>query len=109
MKAYRILAVAERVLRQLWHDRRVLAFMLVLPAVAMLLFGYSFSGDITDIRVAFVDEDDTDLTASILESLQADDAFDVTVLDSVDDPERLLLDSGYQAVIRIPDKFTSLY
>jgi len=109
VKAYRILAVAERVLRQLWHDRRVLVFMLVLPAVTMLLFGYSFSGDITDVRVAFVDEDDTDLTASILESLQEDDAFEITVLETVDDPERLLLDAGYQAVIRIPDKFTSLY
>ena len=63
--------------------------MLFLPAMAMLLFGYSFSGDITDVRVAFVDEDDTDLTASILESLQEDDAFEVTVLSCVDDPEKL--------------------
>ena len=109
MKLSRILAVAERVLRQLAHDRRVLAFMLLLPAIAMLLFGYSFSGDITDVRVAFIDEDQTDLTESILESLQKDEAFKVTVLESVDDPERLLLGEGYQAVIRIPDKFTSLY
>ena len=109
MKAHRIRAVAERVLRQIWHDKRVLVFMLVLPAVAMLLFGYSFSGDITDVRVAFIDEDNTDLTESILESLQEDEAFVVTVLEAVDDPERLLLDEHYQAVIRIPDKFTSLY
>ena len=109
MKAHRICAVTERVLRQIWHDKRVLVFMLVLPAVAMLLFGYSFSGDITDVRVAFVDEDNTDLTESILESLQEDETFVVTVLETVDDPERLLLDSGFQAVIRIPDKFTSLY
>jgi len=105
----RISAVAERVLRQLGHDRRVLAFMLILPAIAMLLFGYSFSGDITDVRVAFIDEDGTDLTVSILEHLREDDAFDVTVLETVDDPEQLLLKAGYQAVIRIPDKFTSLY
>jgi len=105
----RIVSVAERVLRQLWHDRRVLVFMLLLPALAMLLFGYSFSGDITDVRVAFIDEDNTDLTESILESLQDDDAFEITILESVDDPQELLLDEGYQAVIRIPDKFTSLY
>jgi len=109
MKFYRIRSIAERVLRQVWHDKRVLVFMLVLPAVAMLLFGYSFSGDITDVRVAFVDEDQTDLTESILESLQDNDAFIVTVLNQVDDPERLLLDSGYQAVVRLPEKFTSLY
>ena len=113
MSFARTLAVTERVLRQLWHDKRVLVFMLVLPAVAVLLFGYSFSGDITDVRVAFVDEDATDLTASILESLREDDAFTVTVLDPSSlqdtDPEQLLLKAGYQAVIRIPDKFTSLY
>ena len=42
-------------------------------------------------------------------NLQEADAFNVTVLEAVDDPERLLLDEHYQAVIRIPDKFTSLY
>ena len=105
----RIAAVAERVLRQLRHDRRVLAFMLLLPAVAMILFGYSFSGEITDVRIAFIDEDQTDLTESILESLQEDGAFDVTVFEPGPDPERLLFDEGYQAVIRIPHKFTSLY
>ena len=109
MRVHRIGAVAERVLRQLGHDRRVLAFMLLLPAVAMILFGYSFSGDITDIRVAFIDEDRTDLTASVLENLQKDDALVVRVLAPGQDPERLLIDGGYQAVIRIPAKFTSLY
>ncbi len=109
MKLCRVGAIAERVLRQLWHDRRVLAFMLLLPALAMILFGYSFSGDIQGIRVAFIDEDVTDLTASILESLQANEALAVEVLASGDDPEHLLLDGGYQAVIRIPAKFTSLY
>ena len=109
MKLHRIRAMTERVLRQIWHDKRVLVFMLLLPAIAMLLFGYSFSGDITDVRLAFIDEDNTDLTESILESLKRDDAFNVTVLASVDDPEQLLLGEGYQAVVRIPDKFTSLY
>ncbi len=109
MRMHRIRAVTERVLRQIWHDKRVLAFMLILPALAMVLFGYSFSGDITDVRIAFVDEDGTDLTASILDNLQSDDAFEVTALGAVEDPEKLLLDEGYTAVIRIPDKFTSLY
>jgi len=109
MKLHRIAAVAERVLRQLWHDRRVLAFMLLLPALAMILFGYSFSGDIKGVRVAFVDEDRTDLTASILESLEKDDALAIRIMAPGQDPESLLLDGGYQAVIRIPPKFTSLY
>jgi ABC-2 type transport system permease protein len=109
MRLYRVGAVTERVLRQLAHDRRVLAFMLLLPAVAMILFGYSFSGDIKGVRVAVIDEDGTDLTASILENLEADDALVVRVLAPGEDPQRLLVDEGYQGVLRIPAKFTSLY
>ncbi len=109
MSLIRIEAVIERVLRQIWHDKRVLALMILLPAFAMILFGYSFSGDIRDIRTAYIDEDETDLTASILENLQSDDTFSITVLQPGADPSELLLDRGYQAVIVIPPKFTSLY
>jgi len=109
MRLYRISAVAERVFRQIWHDKRLLVFMLFVPVLAMVLFGYSFSGDIRDIRVAFIDDDATDLTATILEALLADPTFHITVLSGDVDSEQLLVESGYQAVIRIPDKFTSLY
>ncbi len=109
MKLQRIAAITERVLRQLAHDRRVLAFMLLIPAAAMILFGYSFSGDIRDVKVAVIDEDRTDLTASLLDSLTADEALLVRVVPSGEDPERLLLEEGYQGVIRFPAKFTSLY
>lgn len=109
MKLRRIGAVTERVLRQLAHDPRVFVFMLLIPAVAMILFGYSFSGDIRGVRVAVIDEDRTDLTASILESLQADEALAVDVIEPGANADRLLLDERYRAVIRIPAKFTSLY
>jgi len=109
MSLYRIAAVSERVIRQIWHDKRVLVFMLFVPSIAMILFGYSFSGDIRDVRVAVIDEDLTDLTASILANLRATEAFRITELEPGPEPQRLLLAKGYQAVIRIPDKFTSLY
>jgi len=108
MNVRRILAVSERVLRQLRHDRRVLAFMLIVPSLAMILFGYSFSGEIRGIRLGVLDEDKTDLTATILENLQSNEKFHVTILPPGSDPERLLRE-GYQAVVRIPPKFTSLY
>ncbi len=110
MSLARIGAVAARVLRQIWHDKRVLAFMLFIPSIAMILFGYSFSGDIRDVRVAVIDEDKTDLTQSIIENLLADPTFTITQLEPGErDLQALLLEEGYHAVIRFPEKFTSLY
>ncbi len=106
----RIGAVAARVLRQIWHDKRVILFMFAVPTLAMILFGYSFSGNIQGIRLGIIDEDQTDLTASIIDNLQTDDTFRVTLLsEGGKDPEDLLLHRGYQAIVRFPDKFTSLY
>jgi len=107
---FRIRSIAERVLRQIWHDKRVLAFMFVVPSLAMLLFGFSFSGDIRGVRMAVIDQDQTDLTASIIDNLQHDNTFSVTqIMTDAPDPEQLLLKQGYQAVVRFPKKFTSLY
>lgn len=106
----RIRSVAERVLRQIWHDKRVLAFMFVVPSLAMLLFGFSFAGDIRGVRMAIIDQDQTDLTASIIDNLQHDSTFSVTqIVTDVSDPQQLLLKGGYQAIVRFPKKFTSLY
>ncbi len=107
---FRIRAVASRVLRQIGHDKRVLILMFVVPALAMILFGFSFSGEIRGIRLAVVDADRTDLTGSIIDNLRSDPTFQVTVLDpGAYDPEFLILREHYQAVIRFPEKFTSLY
>lgn len=108
MSAARVWAVTMRVLRQMRHDVRLIAIMLVVPSLAMILFGFSFSGDIRGVRLAVIDEDRTDLTSEIIDSLKGDPTFRVTELPPGQDPEKLLL-SGYQAVVRLPDKFTSLY
>jgi ABC-2 type transport system permease protein len=97
-----------RVLRQMRHDVRLIVIMLVVPSLAMILFGFSFSGDIRGVELALIDEDRTDLTSEIVNSLKSDPTFQVTELLPAQDPEKLLL-SGYQAVVRFPDKFTSLY
>ena len=44
MSAARALATAERVLRQLRHDRRTLALVFVVPPFLVTLFRYVFEG-----------------------------------------------------------------
>ncbi len=108
MSPARVWAVTMRVLRQLRHDVRLIVIMLFVPSLAMILFGFSFSGDIRGVRLAVIDEDRTDITAEIVGALKDDPTFRVSELPPGQDPEKLLL-SGYQAVLRLPEKFTSLY
>jgi ABC-2 type transport system permease protein len=57
MKLKRIVAFTRRALLQFRHDRRTLAFILVMPLLMILIFGYTFGGDVSGIKVALVDQD----------------------------------------------------
>ncbi len=107
---FRIRAISSRVLKQIWNDKRVLVVMMIIPILTMILFGFSFSGEIHGIRLAVIDQDHTDLTGSIIHNLRGDSTFQVTTLNPASyDPDALILRDHYQAVIRFPEKFTSLY
>jgi len=51
------LAVAVRVLRQISRDRRSMAMIFISPIVFMLVFGYSFSGEIYGVKIGVVNLD----------------------------------------------------
>lgn len=110
MKTSRVAAIAGRVLRQLRHDKRVLVFMFGVPSLAMILFGFSFSGNIRDVRVAVIDEDQTEFSAAVIDNLLANDTLSVSQLEVPKlSSEELLVKSGYQAAIRFPADFGSAY
>jgi ABC-2 type transport system permease protein len=57
MKLRRTLAFTRRALQQFRHDRRTLAFILVMPLLMITIFGYTFGGEVKNIRVEVVDLD----------------------------------------------------
>lgn len=65
----RLGALARKEFIQIIRDRRTLAMMLVLPLLWLVIFGYAFSFDIKEIRVAVIDDSATpigDLVATAL-------------------------------------------
>ncbi len=52
------LAVASRVLKQISRDKRSLAMIFLSPIIYMLVFGYSFSGEIYGVKVGIVNQDE---------------------------------------------------
>ena len=64
MKLRRTLAFSRRALLQFRHDRRTFAFILVMPLLMILIFGYTFGGDVKDIAIEVV-VNDTGIPAGI--------------------------------------------
>ena len=56
-EAPRTLAFSRRALLQFRHDRRTLAFVLIMPLFMILIFGYTFGGDVKNITIEVVNHD----------------------------------------------------
>jgi len=69
MALRRVLAVARKALGQLAHDRRTVAFVLIVPLVLILVFGYGFGGQPSHIATVVVNEDHGTLGAAFLAAL----------------------------------------
>lgn len=57
MNARRVIAIARKSLRGLRHDRRTAAFIVGMPLLLMMIFGYTFGGEVENLDVIVVDED----------------------------------------------------
>lgn len=57
MNGRRVLAIAGRIFRDLRHDRRSLALILVAPLFAMFVFGFAFGGSLHDLEVVVANPD----------------------------------------------------
>ncbi len=58
MRLDRMLAIAKKNLKSLMRDRRTFAFIFMVPFLMMVLFGYTFGGDVKDITFCIVNVDD---------------------------------------------------
>jgi ABC-2 type transport system permease protein len=57
MRLRRTVAFSRRALLQFRHDRRTFAFVLIMPLLMILIFGYTFGGDVKNIAIEVVDYD----------------------------------------------------
>ena len=83
MKAARVLTVSKKVLRSLRHDRRTVAFVVLVPLFMIALFGYTFGGELKDVRVAVVDLDQGSMNYSLSQAIigQLDNGTTLKIVD----------------------------
>ncbi len=80
MRGRRILAVARKSLGQFRHDRRTLGFVIGMPLLLVLTFGYTFGGEVHDVRTLVVNEDSGPFADLILDNITGD-TLDLVVSD----------------------------
>lgn len=89
MSVRRVLTIAGRVFRDLRHDRRSLALILIAPLFAMFVFGLAFGGSLHDLEVVVANADrgvvlpPTNVTVQFSETILAELDPDVLVLREV--------------------------
>lgn len=115
------LAVARNVLRRILRDGRTLALIVILPLFFVLIYGNSFSGSYSDLKIAIVNEDNglasvrtmevgrvtltVDLAASFVNALDAN-VFDVVILDDADEATAMV-GEGVWAALVFPKSFSN--
>ena len=106
----RIAAIAKKELLQLVRDHLSMAFVVGLPAVQLLLFGYAINQDVRQIPTAVVDQDKSPVSRLLLGQLEATQTFRAVAHAEDERSARGLLEQGaVGAVIVVPPDFSTAY
>jgi ABC-2 type transport system permease protein len=102
----RILALSAKEVRHVLRDPRTLYLALAMPVVMILLFGYGISFDLEQLRVAFVDHDDSATSRTLRQRLTAGRDFrDAGRLRTAEEAEHLLVAGGAVGVVIVGEGF----
>lgn len=106
----RIASIARKEVRQLLRDQLTLGFVVGVPLVQLLLFGYAINQDVRHIPTAVVDHADAYVSRLFLGQLEATQAFDIGVrLGSELEAREAVRAGRVRAAVVIPADFARSY
>ena len=115
MNIRRALSITKRIFRGLRNDRRTVGLMFIGPIIAMCVFGLAFSGDVKDVHVAVVNQDEgyqpsgIPVPVSISKMIIANfdkDVLKVDYVDTEDEGVQRVQKGGAYGLIVFPEHFT---
>jgi len=106
----RIIAVARKELRQLMRDQLTLGFVVGVPVVQLLLFGYAINQDIRNVSTALVDHSNSAVSRELVGQLEATQTFRITHRTPSESEAMDLLRRGdVHAAVVVPPDYTRAY
>lgn len=98
----RLISLTRKETRQLVRDKSNLAVGFLLPVVLILLFGYGVTFDLTNARVAVVQEQNTLQSRQVINALQGSRYLTVQEYPSLLAAQKALQQDKTDAIVRIP-------
>ena len=106
----RIIAVARKEFRQLTRDQLTMGFVVGVPVVQLLLFGYAVNQDIRNVSTALVDHANSAVSRQLVGQLEATQTFRFTHHPPSESAARDLLRRGIVHVaVVVPSDYTRGY
>ena len=110
----KMLDIVQLNFKQLIRDKKNLFFLLLFPALFMLIFGISFGGDLeSDIDIAIVNHDGGAVSNQLVgvikdfNSSENEKLFTVYELDDESEAQQMLENASVSTILIIPQGFTS--
>jgi ABC-2 type transport system permease protein len=102
----RIFAIIRKELSQLFRNRRTRMFLFVPPMFQLIIFGYAVNLDVDNLRMAWMDMDQSPQSHDLLASFQGSSRFLLTALPQSEKDIQNVLDRGdAQVVVRVMPGF----
>ena len=106
----RIIAVAKKEFRQLLRDQLTLGFVVGVPAVQLLLFGYAINQDVRNVNTAVIDHSNSFISRHLVGQLEATQTFRITERPASESEGMDLLKKGIvHALVVVPPDYTRAY
>ncbi|MHC1605151.1 MAG: ABC transporter permease [Candidatus Methanofastidiosia archaeon] len=112
------LVICWRGLAEVWHQKKLVAFLIAYPLIFMVVFGSAFGGESTPISVDMAivvspDAMNDTLTESFIDIFQGYDGIDVTLVDATEDEaadqaKKIIDEEGVIVVLFIPSDFSTI-
>ena len=104
MNFQRVYAIAARKFASLRRDKRMFGFIVIMPALQILLFGWAIGGTPTDLNVVVVDDGPAEQSAIFIGYIEGGDALLVSYSDSMDEANNTVKNGASWAVFHLlPD------
>jgi ABC-2 type transport system permease protein len=106
----RILSVVRKEVRQLMRDVLTMGFVVGVPAVQLLLFGYAINQDVRQVKTAVVDHSKSYISRQLMEQLEATQTFRIVrKIDNDESARELLKEGKVQVVVIVPPDYARSY
>ncbi len=105
MSLHRVFAITRKSLGQFRHDRRTLGFVLGMPLLLVLTFGYTFGGEVHDVRTIYVNEDEGVVAGLLLDEMEGD-TLDMVAYSDLQSARSEVVEGRAWAVLFFPSTFT---